>query len=84
MVVGCTLVDASSWSTGVLMVNPNAEEIVLPTFTFDGDLVPVSAVSVALADSKRLGEECETLPSGRHCRGIAPVFRVASEPALSV
>ena len=74
VVVGCMLVDASSWSTGVLMVNPNAEEIVLPTFTFVGDLVPVSAVSVALADSTRLGEECETLPSGRHCRGIAPVF----------
>ena len=69
--------DASSWSAGVLMVNPNAEEIVLPSFTFVnpnaedivlpsftfvGDLVPVSAVSVALADSALLGEECETLP----------------------
>ena len=57
VVVGCTLVDASSWSTGVLMVNPKAEEIVLPSFTFDEDLVPVSAVSVALADSALLGEE---------------------------
>ena len=34
-----TLVDASSWSAGVLMVNPNAEEIVLPSFTCVGDLV---------------------------------------------
>ena len=50
VVVGCTLVDASSWSAGVLMVNSNAEEIVLPSFAFVGDLVPVSAVSVALAD----------------------------------
>ena len=59
VVVGCMLVDASSWSAGVLMVNPNAEEIDLPSFTFVGDLVPVSAVSVALADSALLGEEGE-------------------------
>ena len=31
VVVGRTLVDASSWSAGVLMVNPNAEEIALPS-----------------------------------------------------
>ena len=48
--------------TGVLMVNPNAEEIVLPSFTFVGDLIPVSAVSMALADSALLEEECDTLP----------------------
>ena len=34
----------------------------LPSFTFVGDLVPVSAVSVALADSALLGEMCEALP----------------------
>ena len=34
MVVERTLVDASSWLAGVLMVNPNAEEIVLPSFTW--------------------------------------------------
>ena len=62
MVVGRTLVDASSWSASVLMVNPNAEEIVLPSFTFVGDLVPMSAVSVALADSALQGEACEALP----------------------
>ena len=30
VVVGHTLVDASSWSASVLMINPNADEIVLP------------------------------------------------------
>ena len=50
VIVGHTLVDASLWSAGVLMVNPNAEEIVLPSFTCVGDLVPVSAISVALAE----------------------------------
>ena len=62
VVVGCTLVDASSWSAGVLMINPNAEEIILPSFTCVGDLVPVSAVSVALSEPALPGEECETLP----------------------
>ena len=51
VVVGRPLVDASSWPASVLMVNPNAEEIVLPSFAFVGDLVPVSAVLVALAGS---------------------------------
>ena len=64
MVVGRTLVDASSWSAGVLMVNPNAEEIVLPSFAFVGDLVPVLAVAVDLVD--------RALPGGcvRPCRTI--------------
>ena len=47
VIVGHTLVDASSWSASVLMVNPNADEIVLPCFTCVGSLVPVSAVSDA-------------------------------------
>ena len=50
MVVGHTLVDASSRSASVLMINPNTEEVVLPSFICVGKLVPVSAVSVALAD----------------------------------
>ena len=62
MVVGRKLVDASSWSAGVLMVDPNAEEIVLPSFAFVGDLVPVSAVSVALAEPALPGEVCDALP----------------------
>ena len=50
VVVGHKLVDASSRSASVLMINPNAEQVVLPSFTCVGKLVPVSAVSVALAD----------------------------------
>ena len=44
------------------MVNPNAGEIVLPSFAFMGDLVPVSAVSVALADPALPGDMCAVLP----------------------
>ena len=62
MIVGHTLVDASSWSASVLMVNPDADEIVLPCFTCVGNLVPVSSVSVALAEPVPPGEMCETLP----------------------
>ena len=50
VIVGHTLVDASSRSDSVLMVNPNAEVVVLPSFTCVGKLVPVAAISVALAD----------------------------------
>ena len=46
VIVGHTLVDASSRSASVLI---NAEEVVLPTFTCVGKLVPVSAISVALS-----------------------------------
>ena len=50
VVVGHTLVDASSRSGSVLMVNPNAEVVVLPNVTCIGELVPVAVISVALAD----------------------------------
>ena len=50
MIVGHMFVRASSRSASVLMVNPNAEEVVLPSCTCVGKLVPVSAISVALAD----------------------------------
>ena len=56
VIVGHTLVDASSWSASVLMVNPNVDEIVLPCFTCVGNLVLVLAVSVALAEPVRPGE----------------------------
>ena len=62
VVVKHTLVDASSWSASVLMVNPNAEEIVLPSFAFVGDLVPVSAVLLALADPALPDDMCVALP----------------------
>ena len=61
VVVGHMLVDASSWSASVLMINPNAE-IVLPSFTCVGKLVPVSAVSVALADPGLPDDGCVILP----------------------
>ena len=76
MVVGRTLVDASSWSASVLMVNPNAEEIVLPSFAFVGDLVPVSGASVALVDQVLLGDRCEALPD--HLEDIV----MGSHPSL--
>ena len=62
VVVGHTLVDASLWSASVLMINPNVEEIVLPSFTCVGNLVPVSAVSVALADLGLPDDVCVVLP----------------------
>ena len=62
VVVGHTLVDASSWAASVLMINPNAEEVVLPSFTCVGKLVPVSAVSVALADPGLPDDGCVVLP----------------------
>ena len=50
VVVGHTLVDVSSRPASVLMVTPNGEEVVLPSFTCVGKLFAVSAISVALAD----------------------------------
>ena len=61
VVVGHTLVDASSWSASVLMVNPNAAEIVLPSFTCMGNLIPVSAVSVAMAEQGLPKDMCVAL-----------------------
>ena len=62
MIVGHTLVDASSRTASVLMVNPNAEEMVLSSFTCVGKLVPVSAISVAFVDSGLSNEEHDILP----------------------
>ena len=62
VIVGRTLVYTSSWSASVLMVNPSADVIVLPCFACVGNLVPVSAVSLALAEPVLLGEDCGTLP----------------------
>ena len=73
VIVGHTLVDASSWSASVLMVKPNADEIVLPCFTCVGNLVLVLAVSLALAEPVRPGE---TLPD--HLEDIV----MGSHPSL--
>ena len=51
VVVGHILVDASSGSGSVLIVNPNAEVVVLPGLTLIGKLVPVAAISVAIEDT---------------------------------
>ena len=50
VIVGHTLVDATTPSASVLIINPNAEEVVLPCGAHIGTLVPVSAVSVARSD----------------------------------
>ena len=44
------------------MVNPNAEEIVLPSLACVGNLVPVLAVSVAMAEQALQKDTCEALP----------------------
>ena len=73
VVVGHTLVDASSCSGSVLIVNPNAEVVVLPNVTCIGKLVPVAAISVALADPGHpmdgpaaLPEYLEEIVAGSH------------------
>ena len=50
VVVGHTLVDASTSSANVLIINPNAEEVVLPCRTSIGQLVLISAMSVARSE----------------------------------
>ena len=73
VVVGHTLVDASGSSANVLMINPNAEEVVLPCKTCIGKLVPISAVSVApvrIAITNRWGSVTARI-FGRHCKGVA-------------
>ena len=50
VVVGHTLVDASASSANVLIINPNMEEVVLPCRTSIGQLVLISAVSVARSE----------------------------------
>ena len=54
------------------MINPNAEEIVLPCQTCVGKLVPISAVSVALADPELSGDMCVVLPD--HLEDIVAGF----------
>ena len=77
VVVGHTLVDASSGSGSVLIVNPNAEVVVLPSCTCIGKLVPVAAISMALEDSEfpkdgpaALPEYLEEIVAGSHPRWV--------------
>ena len=72
VVVGHTLVDASSGSGSVLIVNPNAEVVVLPGCTLIGKLVPVAAISVAMEETilfdgpAALPEYLEEIVGGSH------------------
>ena len=50
VVVGHTLVDATTPSASVLIIHPNAKEVVLPCGLYIGDLVPVLSVSVPRSD----------------------------------
>ena len=60
--MGQTLVDASSGSGSVLIVNPNEEVVVLPGLTFIGNLVPVAAISVAMEDTSPPVHDSDGLP----------------------
>ena len=55
-------VDASSGSGSVLIVNPNAEVVVLSGLTLIGKLVPVAAISVAIEDRGPLNNGPVVLP----------------------
>ena len=73
VLVGRTLVDASSWSARVMMVNPSsAKWSYLPSFSCVGYLVPVSAVSVACAESVLPEEGSSVLPE--HLEDIITVI----------
>ena len=73
VVVGHTLVDASSCSASVLMINPNAEEIVLPFRHVWGSWFQHRPVSVALSDPELSGnmgvvrpDHLEDIVAGSH------------------
>ena len=73
VVVSHTLVDDSSGSGSVLIVNPNAEVVVLSSCTCIGKLVPVAAILVALEDPRfqkdgpaALPEYLEEIVAGSH------------------
>ena len=60
--MGHTLVDASTPSANVLIINPNAEEVVLPCGSCVGNLVPVSAVSVSRSELRLPTKTTVVLP----------------------
>ena len=60
--MGHTLVDALTPSANVLIINPNAEEVVLPCGSRVGRLVPVSAVSVARSELRLPTNTAVVLP----------------------
>ena len=62
IIVVHTLVDTSSGSGSVLIVNQNAEIVVLPGLTFIGNLVPVAAISVVMEDTGPPVHDPDELP----------------------
>ena len=72
VLVGRTLADVSEWSAGVLLVNPGSDVVVFPFFLCVGNLVLVSAVSVARSAivSQGVGrtfpEHMEDIVAGSH------------------
>ena len=72
ILVGHTLVDASSGSGSVLIVNPNVEVVVLPGLTFIGKLVPVAAISVAIEDTGTPLHDPYELPGYLEVQGSHP------------
>ena len=62
VVVGHTLVDASTPSENVLIINPNAEEVVLPCGSRVEKLVPILSVSVARSELRPLTNTAAVLP----------------------
>ena len=73
VLVGHTLVDATTPSASVLIINPNAEEVVLPCGSSIGDLVPVLSVSMAqsmeylsVTTTEKLPEYLEDIVRGAH------------------
>ena len=73
VMVGHTLVDATSPSANVLMVNMSEEEVVLPIGSLIGTLVPVLSVSVARAmecvpstETAELPDYLEDIVRGSH------------------
>ena len=83
VVVGHTLVDASSWSASALMINPNAEEIVLPCQTCVGK---VGSNFGCVGGSRGYGTVRRYMcgpagPFGGHCGGISS-FAGGGGPAI--
>ena len=73
IVVGHTLVDASSGCGSIVIVNTITEVVVLPGLTLIGKLVPVAAISVAMEDTglpndgpAALPEYLEEIVGGSH------------------
>ena len=72
VMVGHTLVDATSPSANVLMINMSEEEVVLPIGSLIGTLVPVLSVSVARSMECVPGTGTAELPDylGGYCSGL--------------